>query len=75
MPESCGSETVYERTLDGIGVARTKARRASGLTNAGWRARAKDRRTGRALPREHDFSVTGLGVAVICVVAAVMFSV
>jgi hypothetical protein len=45
------------------------------LTNAGWRLRAKDRRNGPALPREHDFSVTGLGVAVICVVAAVMFSV
>jgi hypothetical protein len=45
------------------------------LTNAGWRWKTKNRRTGRTLPREHDFSVTGLGIAVICVVTAVMFSV
>ncbi|HEY0613163.1 MAG TPA: hypothetical protein VGC96_00925 [Candidatus Elarobacter sp.] len=45
------------------------------MTNAVGRWKAKERRSARALPREHDFSVTGLGIAVICVVAAVMFSV
>ncbi|HEX3464333.1 MAG TPA: hypothetical protein VHS78_09835 [Candidatus Elarobacter sp.] len=39
------------------------------------RWRAKDRRRQRGLPPEHDFSVTGLGLAVLAVVVAVMFSV
>ena len=38
-----------------------------------WRAR-KNRRRDPALPREHDFTVAGLGISVICVVIAVMFS-
>ena len=35
----------------------------------------KDRRRVRSLKAEHDFSVTGIGIAVICIVIAVMFSV
>jgi len=35
----------------------------------------KDRRRDRDLPPEYDFSVTGIGISVICVVIAVMFSV
>ena len=34
-----------------------------------------DRRRTRALPAEHDFSATSLGISVICVVVAVMLSV
>ncbi|HYW55125.1 MAG TPA: hypothetical protein VFF00_07480 [Candidatus Elarobacter sp.] len=45
------------------------------MTNTVGRWRAKDRRRERGLPPEHDFSVTGMGIAVICVVVAVMFSV
>jgi hypothetical protein len=45
------------------------------LTNAVERRRGKDRRRERRLPPEHDFSVVGMGIAVICVVIAVMFSV
>jgi hypothetical protein len=43
------------------------------LTNAAGRRR--ERRRERDLPPEHDFSVTGIGISVICVVVAVMFSV
>jgi hypothetical protein len=39
------------------------------------RRNGKDRRRERSLPREHAFSVTGIGIAVVCVVIAVMFSV
>jgi hypothetical protein len=42
---------------------------------AGDRRSRTDRRRERSLPREHDFSVTGIGIAVVCVVIAVMFSV
>jgi hypothetical protein len=34
-----------------------------------------ERRGTRALPAEHDFSATSLGISVICVVVAVMLSV
>lgn len=42
---------------------------------AGQRRPRKDRRRERNLPPEHDFSVAGIGIAVVCVVIAVMFSV
>jgi hypothetical protein len=45
------------------------------ITIAGWRLRAKERRQSKKLPPEHDFSATVLGIAVVCVVIAVMFSV
>jgi hypothetical protein len=45
------------------------------LTNAIGRRARKDRRRERDLPPEHDFSVAGIGISVICVVVAVMFSV
>lgn len=46
------------------------------MTNTvGRRAARKDRRSERDLPPEHDFSVTGIGISVICVVIAVMFTV
>jgi hypothetical protein len=35
----------------------------------------KDRRRERELAPEHDFSVAGIGISVICVVIAVMFSI
>jgi hypothetical protein len=35
----------------------------------------RERRRGRDLPSEYDFSVAGIGISVICVVIAVMFSV
>jgi hypothetical protein len=46
------------------------------LTNAAgrWKVR-KDRRTAKGLRPEHDFSVAGIGLMVVCVVVAVMFSV
>jgi hypothetical protein len=46
------------------------------LTNAagGWRAR-KERRSEKRLRPEHDFSVAGIGLMVVCVVVGVMFSV
>jgi hypothetical protein len=44
-------------------------------TLPGWRARAKERRRSKGLPPEYDFSGTTLGIAVVCVVVAVMFSV
>ena len=43
--------------------------------NTVMRWRAKDRRRQRALPPEHTFSVTVLGIAILTVVVAVMFSV
>jgi hypothetical protein len=46
------------------------------ITIAGWRARAKERRQSKKqLPPEYDFSATVLGIFVVCVVVAVMFSV
>ena len=46
------------------------------MTNAAGRWRiGKDRRRERELPPEYDFSVAGIGISVICVVIAVMFSV
>ncbi|GEM_PF-2600855 len=46
------------------------------MTNTADRRRSrKVRRRERSLPPEHDFSVTGIGIAVVCVVIAVMFSV
>jgi hypothetical protein len=45
------------------------------ITIAGWRTRAKDRRQNKKLPPEYDFSATVLGIFVVCVVIAVMFSV
>jgi hypothetical protein len=45
------------------------------LTNAVGRRARKDRRRERDLLPEHDFSVAGIGISVICVVVAVMFSV
>jgi hypothetical protein len=45
------------------------------VTNTGMRWRAKDRRRERGWPPEYAFSVTGLGIAVLAVVIAVMFSV
>ena len=39
-----------------------------------WKPR-RDRRREPELPREHDFSVAGIGISVICVVIAVMFSI
>ena len=46
------------------------------MTNVAGQGRArKDRRRERDLPPEHDFSIAGIGIAVVCVVIAVMFSV
>jgi hypothetical protein len=45
------------------------------VTNTVTRWRAKDRRRERGWAPEHAFSVTGLGIAVLAVVIAVMFSV
>jgi hypothetical protein len=45
------------------------------VTNTVLRWRAKDRRRQPGLPREHAFSVTVLGIAILTVVVAVMFSV
>jgi hypothetical protein len=45
------------------------------VTNTVMRWRAKDRRQQPGLPPEHAFSVTGLGIAILTVVVAVMFSV
>jgi hypothetical protein len=41
----------------------------------GRRKARKGRRRERDLPPEYDFSVTGIGISVICVVIAVMFTV
>jgi hypothetical protein len=43
------------------------------ITIAGWRA--KERRHNKRLPPEYDFSATVLGMAVVFVVIAVMFSI
>jgi hypothetical protein len=45
------------------------------VTNAIGRRARKDRRRERDLPPEYDFSVAGIGISVIAVVVAVMFSV
>jgi hypothetical protein len=46
------------------------------VTNvAGDRRTRKDRRRERSLPPEHDFSIAAIGIAVVCVVIGVMFSV
>jgi hypothetical protein len=46
------------------------------LTNAAgrWKVR-KERRAHKGLRPEHDFSVTSIGIMVVAVVIAVMFSV
>lgn len=45
------------------------------MTNAVGRRARKGRRRERELPPEYDFSVAGIGISVICVVVAVMFTV
>ena len=46
------------------------------MTNVAGQGRVrKERRRERGLPPEHDFSIAGIGIAVVCVVIAVMFSV
>ena len=46
------------------------------MTNGAGHGRPrKDRRRERSLPPEHDFSIAGIGIAVVFVVIAVMFSV
>lgn len=52
------------------------ATEGTGLTNAmGKRKPRKERRRDSELPPEHDFSVTAIGISVVCVVIVVMFSV
>jgi hypothetical protein len=45
------------------------------VTNAMGRRARRDRRRSKDLPSEHDFSVAGIGISVIAVVVAVMFTV
>jgi hypothetical protein len=69
------AETVSCLPVHGKSVQTGDRQGGREVTNTVTRWRAKDRRRERGWRPEHDFSVTGLGLAVLAVVVAVMFSV